>query len=163
MEGCSKGIHGRLMPHTVPIPSRIAIQCGMGEYIVRERAKREFRCCYARARGEAGGKGEPSPDRRMSVAKAARSQSLEAVECSKPAALFDFPANLLKGVQVLPNLSQWNTITETLVSLSTVAFLFLLVPQLVKNTIGMAAGNVQAMAILSWKVGSSAADALNMS
>jgi hypothetical protein len=154
MDGCSKGLRGRLLPHSVPIPSRLVVQCGVGGRIIRERMKREFRCsCYSRARGEGVGKGEQSADRRLSIAKAALSQALEAVDCRKPVPFFDFPASLLRTVEVLPNPVQWSAITETLVSLSTVAFLFLLVPQLVKNTIGMAAGNLQDMAILSWRVG----------
>eukprot|EP00240_Pyramimonas_obovata_P003890 CAMPEP_0118946348 /NCGR_PEP_ID=MMETSP1169-20130426/44062_1 /TAXON_ID=36882 /ORGANISM="Pyramimonas obovata, Strain CCMP722" /LENGTH=372 /DNA_ID=CAMNT_0006892295 /DNA_START=227 /DNA_END=1341 /DNA_ORIENTATION=- len=44
----------------------------------------------------------------------------------------------------------WDRITETMTSLSTVPFLFLLMPQVYKNTLQLMAGNSAALAIISW-------------
>lgn len=47
---------------------------------------------------------------------------------------------------------RWDVITARCVELSTVAFVFLLMPQVVKNYISMAKGNNEALAVLSWVV-----------
>jgi len=44
----------------------------------------------------------------------------------------------------------WDTLTVTMTSLSTVPFLFLLVPQVYKNALQLMAGNSKALAIISW-------------
>lgn len=50
-----------------------------------------------------------------------------------------------------PTLAEkWDKVTERLVDLSTVAFVFLLMPQLWKNYQALAAGNASALAGLSW-------------
>jgi hypothetical protein len=46
----------------------------------------------------------------------------------------------------------WDTLTVTMTSLSTVPFLFLLVPQVYKNALQIMAGNSKALAIISWAV-----------
>lgn len=45
---------------------------------------------------------------------------------------------------------QWDRITTRLVDYSTVAFTFLLLPQLVKNALALKAGNAASLAGLSW-------------
>jgi len=51
-----------------------------------------------------------------------------------------------------PATAGWDRTTQRLVDLSTVAFIFLLLPQLVKNAQALAAGNPAALAGLSWVV-----------
>lgn len=46
----------------------------------------------------------------------------------------------------------WDAITAKLVALSTVPFIFLLMPQIIKNAVNMLGGNTQALSILSWVV-----------
>lgn len=45
---------------------------------------------------------------------------------------------------------RWGAFTDRLVSFSTIPFLFLLLPQLLKNHANLAAGNTAALAVLSW-------------
>lgn len=47
---------------------------------------------------------------------------------------------------------RWDKITTRCVELSTIAFIFLLMPQVVKNYISMANNNNEALAVLSWVV-----------
>lgn len=47
---------------------------------------------------------------------------------------------------------KWDKITTRCVELSTVAFVFLLMPQVIKNYLSMARGNTEALAVLSWVV-----------
>lgn len=50
--------------------------------------------------------------------------------------------------------SDWNTISTRLVDSATLPFVFLLAPQVVKNTLNLLAKNSAALAALSWVVGS---------
>eukprot|EP00884_Botryococcus_braunii_P012245 jgi/Botrbrau1/21020/Bobra.0144s0033.1 len=52
---------------------------------------------------------------------------------------------------LLPDFRAWSIVTDNLVRLSTFVFVFLLVPQLIQNGISMAAGDCNALSILSWK------------
>ncbi|KAI3431574.1 hypothetical protein D9Q98_004624 [Chlorella vulgaris] len=45
---------------------------------------------------------------------------------------------------------QWGSLTDRMVSISTIPFLFLFLPQLLKNHANQAAGNTAALAVLSW-------------
>lgn len=45
---------------------------------------------------------------------------------------------------------RWDAITTSLVDYSTVAFTFLLLPQLMKNALALKAGNAASLAGLSW-------------
>ena len=46
----------------------------------------------------------------------------------------------------------WDHTTSRCVELSTVAFIFLLLPQVIKNYLSMSSGNSEALAVLSWVV-----------
>lgn len=47
---------------------------------------------------------------------------------------------------------KWDRITSRCVELSTVVFVFLLMPQVIKNYVAMASNNSEALAVLSWVV-----------
>ena len=46
----------------------------------------------------------------------------------------------------------WDHTTSRCVEISTVAFIFLLMPQVIKNYLSMSSGNSEALAVLSWVV-----------
>ena len=48
--------------------------------------------------------------------------------------------------------SRWDVITQRLVDVSTIAFVFLLLPQLLKNGRALAAGNAVALSGLAYEV-----------
>ena len=56
------------------------------------------------------------------------------------------------GQQPATSPSSWDTQTDRLVSVSTIFFLLLLVPQIVQNASSLMAGNSSALAALSWVV-----------
>jgi hypothetical protein len=49
-------------------------------------------------------------------------------------------------------LQWWDQTTKRLVEVATVAFIFLLLPQMLKNGRALAAGNAAALAGLAWEV-----------
>ncbi len=53
----------------------------------------------------------------------------------------------------------WDRATSRCVEISTVAFLFLVMPQVIKNHISMTSGHAEALAVLSWVVSTAESDA----
>ena len=49
--------------------------------------------------------------------------------------------------------SEWGALTQRFVAFSSIPFLFLFLPQLIKNQANLSAGNTAALAVLSWLVG----------
>ena len=48
--------------------------------------------------------------------------------------------------------NSWDQTTSSCVQLSTIAFIFLLMPQVIKNHLSASSGNSEALAVLSWVV-----------
>jgi hypothetical protein len=49
--------------------------------------------------------------------------------------------------------TEWGALTQRFVAFSSIPFLFLFLPQLIKNQANLSAGNTAALAVLSWLVG----------
>ena len=64
------------------------------------------------------------------------------------------PAPKRKSILRTATASGWDQTTSRCVELSTIAFIFLLLPQVVKNHISASSGNSEALAVLSWVVSS---------
>lgn len=62
------------------------------------------------------------------------------------------PVNLTAHLQAKDFDKLWDTVTQRLVDVSAVAFIFLLLPQLIKNAKLIAAGNGAALSGLAWEV-----------
>ena len=85
----------------------------------------------------------------------ANSVPLEASACApattavddSPAAAGQHPSGDAAGAAAA---QRWDTLTQQLVALSTLPFIFLFLPQLLKNHANLTAGNAEALAVLSW-------------
>lgn len=57
-----------------------------------------------------------------------------------------------KNAAIAVTAKTWDQTTSRCVEFSTVAFIFLLMPQVIKNYLSMSSGNSEALAVLSWVV-----------
>jgi hypothetical protein len=59
---------------------------------------------------------------------------------------------MIVQINVHETVRWWDSVTQRLVDTSTIAFVFLLLPQLIKNGQALAAGNAAVLAGLAWEV-----------